>query len=178
MMEQYGAFATMEADRLMNTLGLVNFAIEKVANKLPIRSKFNFDVISQNEGPHEALQLVKVLDFFTEEQLERHLLSVSVEFRASFGSRNIPSKALAWDGRVMTAEEFRRTRAEDKGECYLIKMPSGEIIGNQIRSEGIFEGKKGGLFDMQPKELEANNFNPHFTLVPCRKFQGRRLILI
>ena len=124
------------------------------------------------------MQLIKVLDFFTNEQSGKHLLSVSIDFRASFGTRTIPTKALTWDGRIMTAEEFRKARIEDKGECYLIKMPSGEIIGNQIRSEGLFDGKKGGLYDMDPREVELNNYNPHYVLVPYRKTQGKRLILI
>ena len=175
-MENYGSSSEMNSNKFSKSMGLVNFATEEILNKYPVLSKFNFETIKRSES--EDLELIKVLDFFNGEQVDSHLLSVSFEFRASFGTRNIPAKAANWDGRIMTAEEFRKTRTEDRGDCYLIKMPSGELIDKQMKCPGVFDLSNDCLYAIHSAETNANNWNAHLRLIPNRMEQGRRLILL
>ena len=176
MMENYGTTSEMNLNKFSKAMNLINFATENIMVKYPILSKFNFEILKNND--EENLELIKVHDFFNNEQVDTHLLSASVDFRASFGARTIPSKALNWDGRILTAEEFRRSRTEDRGDCYLIKMPSGELIGQQVKSEGIFDHSGDFIYSIHPREINDNNWNAHYRLIPNRVEQGRRLILL
>ena len=177
-MEEYGATSKYDSEKLANIIGLMGYSSETLMTKCSITAKFSFELLKEEEE-HEALQLTKINDFFSEEEADCHLLSVSVGFRASFGMKNIPSKAAQWDGRPSTADEIRKARAElDKTDCYLVRLPSGEQIRAQVKSEAIFNPEAGVLYDMQPEGLNSLNTDPFYQLVPNKKSPGLRLILM
>lgn len=163
-----------ETARLANVIDLVEFATEELMIKCPILSKSNFEVI---EGDDE-LQLIKVLDFFSEEEMDEHLMSYSITFRASFGMRNIPNKVASWDGRPSTADEIRKTRPDtDKVDCYRILLATGQEIGKQAKTPGVFTLDGDTIYAIQPTEIDLNNSDPLFRLIPNRRNPSRRLIL-
>ena len=177
-MEEYGTTSKYDNEKLANVVGLMGYSSEGLMSKCSIPAKFNFESLKEEEE-HEAIQLTKINDFFTEEESDSHLLSVSVGFRASFGMKNIPTKAAQWDGRPASAEDIRKTRAElDRTDCYLVRLPSSEQIGAQVKSEAMFNIESGTLYDMQPDGLNSINTDPFYQLVPNKKSPGQRLILM
>ena len=126
----------------------------------------------------EDIQLAKIVDYFSDEELDEHLFSVSVTFRSSFGTRNVPLKAANWDGRPSSADEIRKSRPEtDKVDCYRVLLPSGQTIEKQIHSAAVFAHDGQSMYAIQPREIEENNLDPFLKLVPNRRNPNMRLIL-
>ena len=142
--------------------------------KCPILSKLKFEVIDDEDD----IRLIQALDFLSDEELDEHLLTISVTFRASFGMRNVPAKAAAWDGRPSSADEIRKTRpGTDKLDCYRVLLPSGQTIEKQMNSAAIFSHDGKSIYAIQPKEMIQNNLDPFLRLVPNRRNPNSRLIL-
>ena len=115
-----------------------------------------------------------IQDFFSEEELEEHMASLTVEFRVIYGTKQVPSKAAEWDGRVGTAESVLKMRPQD---AFLVKIPHGADIGKQILSAGLFDTENGIYYGMQPDEINYNNKDPLLQMVPNRRSVGNRLII-
>ena len=142
--------------------------------KCPILSKLNFEVLEEQDD----MQITRVLDFFSDNELDEHMLTVSLNFRASFGLRTVPNKIASWDGRPSTAEEIRKSRAElDRMDCYRVLLTSGQFIDSQVKTEGLFTQDGKSVYAMQPKDIEQNNLDPFYRLVPNRRNSNLRLIL-
>ena len=173
-LEQYGLTSEFENGRLSNVLDLAEFATEDLMTKCPILSKLKFEVMNEDED----IQLAKIVDYFSDEELDEHLFSVSVTFRSSFGTRNVPLKAANWDGRPSSADEIRKSRPEtDKVDCYRVLLPSGQTIEKQIHSAAVFAHDGQSMYAIQPREIEENNLDPFLKLVPNRRNPNMRLIL-
>ena len=123
-----------------------------------------------------ALQLVSIEDFFNDLEDPEHMVSLSLGFKAAYGMRQIPMKALEWDGKMATAEEFTKKRPANK-DVYMVRVPNGEDISKQVFSEGLFDKDRLVYYGTQPKLGDKVNLNPHFHMVPCRRAIGTRLIL-
>ena len=123
-----------------------------------------------------ALQLVSIEDFFNDLEDPEHMVSLSLGFKAAYGMRQIPMKALEWDGKMASAEEFTKKRPANK-DVYMVRVPNGEDISKQVFSEGLFDKDRLVYYGTQPKLSDKANLNPHFHMVPCRRAIGTRLIL-
>lgn len=77
-----------------------------------------------------------------------------------------------------SAKEIRKTKADDKGDCYLIKMPSEDQIGKQLKSVEFFGEEERSIYAIHPGKISRVNDNPHLRLIPNRMNEGKRLILL
>ena len=135
--------------------------------------KLIFEVTNETKDK-KMLQLITIEDYFNDNEEPEHMVSLSIDFKVAYGVKQIPSKALEWDGKMATAEEFTRKRPANK-DVFMIRVPNGEDISKQVFSEGLFDVERLVYYGTQPK-LEQN-LNPHFHMVPCRRSSGTRLIL-
>ena len=153
---------------------MMEYMTEELMVKCRILSKLNFEVLEEEE----ELQITKVLNFLNDNELDEHMVTISVGFRASFSLKNVPNKMLQWDGRPSSAEEIRKSRAEaDRMDHYRVLLPSGQFIDTQIKTEGLFTQDGRSVYAMQPKDIELNNMDPFYRIVPNRRNANLRLIL-
>ena len=122
------------------------------------------------------LRLISIEDFFNDNEEHEHVISLTIGFKAAYGVRQIPMKALEWDGKMKTAEEFTNKRPANK-DVFMIRVPNGEDIAKQVFSEGLFDAKRLVYYGTQPTLDTRANSNPHFHMIPCRRSVGTRLIL-
>ena len=122
------------------------------------------------------LQLISIEDFFNDNEEQEHMVSLTIGFKASYGVRQIPTKALEWDGKMKTAEEFTSKRPANK-DVFMIRVPNGKDIAKQVFSEGLFDANRLVYYGTQPALATKANFNPHYHMIPCRRSVGTRLIL-
>ena len=134
-----------------------------------------FEITNETKDK-KFLQLVTIEDFFNDNEEPEHIVSLSIDFKVAYGIRQIPTKALDWDGKMTSAEEFTKKRPANK-DVFMIRVPNGEDISKQVFSEGLFDKDRLVYFGTQPKLNEKANLNPHFHMVPCRRSAGTRLIL-
>ena len=137
--------------------------------------KMVFEITNETKDK-KFLQLVTIEDFFNDNEEPEHIVSLSIDFKVAYGIRQIPTKALDWDGKMTSAEEFTKKRPANK-DVFMIRVPNGEDISKQVFSEGLFDKDRLVYFGTQPKLNEKANLNPHFHMVPCRRSAGTRLIL-
>ena len=122
------------------------------------------------------LRLISIEDFFNDNEEHEHVISLTIGFKAAYGVRQIPMKALEWDGKMKTAEEFTNKRPANK-DVFMIRVPNGEDIAKQVFSEGLFDANRLVYYGTQPNLATRANLNPHYHMIPCRRSVGTRLIL-
>ena len=174
-LEVYATTDTLDVGKLQRVLAELDYVYEGLKKDQRFaNAKFCFEVFDEN--PEETpLKLIPIQDFYSEEEIEEHMLSLSINFRAGYATRQLPTKAFEWDGRVKTAENYIKTRANK--DVYLIRIPCGGQISKQVLCAGLFDAEKEVFLGMHPKEVAENNRNPHWHLVPDRRSVGRRLII-
>ena len=137
--------------------------------------KVVFEVMNEAKD-RKLLQLITIEDFFDDNEEPEHIVSLSIDFKVAYGMRQIPIKALEWDGKVKSAEEFTKKRPANK-DVFMIRVPNGEDISKQVFCEGLFDTERLVYFGTQPRLDQKTNLNPHLHMVPCRRSAGTRLIL-
>ena len=137
--------------------------------------KMIFEITNETKDK-KMLQLITIEDYFNDNEEPEHIVSLSIDFKVAYGMRQIPIKALEWDGKVATAEEFTKKRPANK-DVFMIRVPNGEDISKQVFGEGLFDVERLVYFGTQPKLEHKTNLNPHFHMIPCRRSSGTRLIL-
>ena len=174
-LEVYATTDELDVGKLQMVLAELDYVYEGLKKDQRFaNAKFCFEVFDEN--PEDTpLKVIPIQDFYSEEEIEEHMLSLTMNFRAGFATRQLPTKAFEWDGRVQSAEGYLKTRANK--DVYLIRIPSGERIAKQIMCAGLFDTDKGIFLGMQPDAVAGNNKNPHWHLVPDRRSIGRRLIV-
>ena len=174
-LETLGATGDLEVVDFFKLMSMLTYATEDIVGKNTILAKFNFEILNEDE---DKLEIIPVVDFFSDEETDFYMMAATCTFRASFGVKQIPSKAVTWDGRRSSAEEIRMSKGEDRNDCYLIKFPCGKEIGKQVKCEGIFDVRNDAIYAIQPEEIDDNNSNAHLRLVPNRRAIGSRLIVL
>ena len=134
-----------------------------------------FDITEEGKES-AALQLISIEDFFNDTEDPEHMVSLSLGFKTAYGMKQVPAKALEWDGKMASAEEFTKKRPANK-DVFMVRVPNGEDISKQVFSEGLFDTNRLVYYGTQPKLDDKANFNPHYHMVPCRRSAGTRLIL-
>ena len=153
---------------------MIIFSSEGLDKKLK-NEKLFFEIMDESKDK-KMLQLVTIEDFFNDNEEPEHMVLLSIDFRAAYGLRMIPSKAIEWDGKMASAEEFTKKRPANK-DVFMIRVPNGEDISKQVFNEGLFDAERMVYYGTQPNLEQKANVNPHFYMVPCRRSAGTRLIL-
>ena len=174
-LEVYGTVGELNVGELQKMFGNLDYVYERLmAGQKSSNAKYTFEILNENSENETPLKLMPIQDFFSEEELEEHMASLTVEFRVIYGTKQVPSKAAEWDGRVGTAEGVLKVRPQD---AFLVKTPHGAGIGKQILSAGLFDTENGIYYGMQPDEINYNNKDPLLQMVPNRRSVGNRLII-
>ena len=172
-MEILGCTAKYDTEKLNKVIGLVQYAMEDLDKSSQPNTGFDFEILNLED--ENSLEILPIKDIFGGEELQMHLIAVTVEFRASFGAKHIPYKASKWDGRMTSAEAIKKGR-NAQNDCFLIRFPTGTEIDKQIKSENAFGDEGLTLYAMHPENVIEMNRNPHYRLVPNRFSEGYRTI--
>ena len=176
VLEVYGTTGELNGGEFQKMLGMLDYTYERVGNNSKsMNAKYSFEILNENPDEETPLRLLPIQDFFSEEEIEEHMASLSMDFRVVYGLKQIPSKASEWDGRVCTAEGVVKNRPQD---VFLVQIPHGRIIGKQILSAGLFNAEGGVYYGMQPDDIDWNNRDPLFHMIPNRRSIGERLIIV
>ena len=173
-LEIFGLTGELDLAKLHSLFANLDYLYEGLDKKKTNNIRFTFEIFDEN--PEEsAVKVISVEDFFNDEEDDSHVVAISLEFKTSMGIKQIPTKTMEWDGKAATAEEIVKQRPNK--DTYLIRVPNGRDIGKQVLSEAMFDANKETCYGSQPKEIHANNSDPHFFLCPNLRTIGSRLIL-
>ena len=174
MLETYATTGKTDVEDIHRMFRNLDFIYEGLTDKLK-NEKANFEILDEDKE-EMALKLISIEDFFSDNEEEEHLISLSLGFKVAYGVRQIPTKAMEWDGKMASAEKFTQKRPANR-DVFMIRLPNGEDISRQVFCEGLFDTKKLVYYGAQPKLETKTNLNPHFHMIPCRRSVGTRLIL-
>ena len=173
-LEVYGLTGEMDTSKLHGIFAHLDYLYDGLEKKKTNLAKFTFEVLCENrEG--DSVKLLPIEDFFNDSERDEHIMAISIEFRTSFGLKQLTSKTLEWDGKASTADDIIKQRSSR--ETYLIRVPNGKDISKQMLSETIFDREKEVSYGSQPKLIHKNNLDPHLFLCPDTRCVGTRLIL-
>lgn len=173
-LDVYGLTGIMDSSKLYEVMANLDYMHDNLDKKKMGMARFSFEALREN--PEDTMvKILPIEDFFNDRELDIHMVSISINFRTSFGTKQIPSRSLDWDGKAITADEIIKSRPNK--DTYLIRVPNGQDISRQVLSEAIFDKEKEVFYGSQPEGIHVNNLNPHHFLCPDSKSLGTRLIL-